>query len=147
LGFLFLTWGAAAVFVNWQPFNFTLDAQFAAQRLSRLPLLPFADYYEDHYLNAFDQFVHKVLLFVPLGALLTLCISPTRLGRASMVLVAAAAVAAGLEAGQLFLPTRHASITDILVETGGAWVGVVVTRRARSLLAATPLPEAPQAAA
>jgi glycopeptide antibiotics resistance protein len=146
-GLLLLTWLAAAVFVNWQPFNFTLDSQFAAERLSRLSVVPFVDYYRDAYLNAFDQFVHKVLLFVPLGALLTLMFHPTRWGRGSLVLLTAAVVAAGLEAGQLFLPSRYPSVTDVLVESSGAWLGLVVTRRARSLLASAPLPEIPQAAA
>jgi VanZ family protein len=146
LGLLLFVWGAAAVFVNWQPFNFTPDAQFAARRLADLPLLPFADYWWSNPLDAFDDTVHKVLLFVPLGALLTLTLPPTTRGRGGLVLLAAAVVAAGFEAGQLFLPTRYPSVTDVLVESGGAWVGLVVTRHARSLLAA-PLPEAAAVAA
>jgi VanZ family protein len=136
LGLLLLIWGAAAVLVNWQPFEFTLDTQFALERLSRLPLLPFKDYQWDNPLNAFDQFVHKLLLFVPLGALLTLTLPPTTRVRRGLVLLVAGLVAASLEAGQLFLPTRYPSVTDVLVETSGAWVGLTVTARARILLGA-----------
>jgi VanZ family protein len=133
VGLLLLAWAAVAVFVNWQPFTFRFDPGFAAERVRNLSLLPFQDYYWSDYLNAFDQFVHKVLLFAPLGALLTLLLPDTR-GRGGLVLLASAAVAAGLEAGQLFLPTRYPSVTDVLVETGGACVGLVLTRRAQVLI-------------
>jgi VanZ family protein len=138
---LLLAWAAVAVFVNWQPFTFRLEAEFAAERLRNLQLLPFQDYYWSDYLNAFDQFVHKVLLFTPLGALLTLLLPSGTRGRGGLVLLAAAAVAAGLEAGQLFLPTRCPSVTDVLVETGGACIGLVLTKRAQWLIgSAVPKP-------
>jgi glycopeptide antibiotics resistance protein len=134
VGLLLLAWAAVAIFVNWQPFTFQLDAAFAAERLRNLALLPFQDYYWSDYLNAFDQVVHKVLLFAPLGALLTLLLPPRTRGRGGLVLLAAAAVAAGLEAGQLFLATRCPSVTDVLVETAGACVGLILTRRAQWLI-------------
>jgi VanZ family protein len=64
------------------------------------------------------------------GALLTPRSAGRRWAR-PLVLVAAAALAAGLEAGQLILPTHYASITDVLIATFGAWIGFVVARRAR----------------
>jgi glycopeptide antibiotics resistance protein len=116
-------WLAAAVFLSWQPFDFNLDAG-GGERLSRESLVPFLDYYQGNYWNSFDQLVHKTLLFVPLGALLGFVlhgVPPRRTG--VMVVLAAALVATTLEAGQLFLPTRYASVTDIIVESSGAWLG------------------------
>jgi glycopeptide antibiotics resistance protein len=123
LGLLLLAWLAAALFLAWQPFDFMPNAPLT-ERLRHVPLVPFVDYYQGNYWNSFDQFVHKTLLFAPLGALVALTLrraSPRQTG--ILVVAAAAIVATVLEAGQLFLPTRYASITDIIVETGGAWVG------------------------
>jgi glycopeptide antibiotics resistance protein len=38
-------------------------------------------------------------------------------------------VALTLEAGQLVLKSRTAALTDVYVETFGAWVGSVITRK------------------
>jgi glycopeptide antibiotics resistance protein len=135
---LLTAWLAVAVFVNWQPFDFTWDARFVAGRLREVALVPFADYYWSHYWDGFDQFVHKMILFVPLGALLTVALPGAARGRGLVVVGLAALVAAGIEAGQLFLPTRYASLTDVLIESGGAWVGLVVTRQARHLFEEPP---------
>jgi glycopeptide antibiotics resistance protein len=147
VGLLLLGWLALAIFINWQPFNFTLDAGFVAGRVRGLALIPFADYYWGNYWNGFDQFVHKMLLFVPLGALLSLSLATMLWGRDMLIVLLAAVIAAVIEAGQLFLPTRYASLTDVLIESSGAWLGLVVTRHARSLLANVPLPEGPRVAA
>ncbi len=141
LGLLLLVWLAVGLFVNWEPFDFQWDAGFALGRLRGLPLLPFADYLNDVYINVFDESVHKVLLFVPLGALLTLIFSSTVRGRGALVLLVAAVLAAGFEAGQLFLPTRYPSVTDVLVETSGAFVGLILTRRAQWLLTPSSAPQ------
>ena len=140
IGSLLLGWLALAIFVNWQPFNFTGDAGFVGGRLRQVSLIPFADYYWGNYWDGFDQFVHKMVLFVPLGVLLTVALPAAARGRGVKVVVLAALVAAGIEAGQLFLPTRYASLTDVLIESSGAWVGLVVTRQARSLMGAATLP-------
>jgi VanZ family protein len=142
IGLLLLTWLAVAVLVNWQPFDFRFDADYAAERWRHVSLLPFTDYLADYYLNALDQLIKKVLLFVPLGALLTLSLPSTLRTRGALVVLAAAALAAAFEAGQLLLPTRYTSITDVLVETSGAWVGFILTRRAQWLLAPPPVAQA-----
>ena len=137
-----LVWLAVAVLVNWQPFDFRLSAGYAAGRWHTVALLPFTDYVSGSYLNAFDQLVHKVLLFVPLGALLTLTLPSTVRGRGALVVLAAALLAATLELGQLFLPSRYTSVTDVLVESSGAWVGFLLTRRAQALLTPSPVVQA-----
>ena len=114
VGLLLLAWLATALFVNWQPFDFTWDAGFAGGRLREIALVPFADYYWGNYWNGFDQFVHKLVLFVPLGMLLTVALPVAARGRGVLVVVLAALVAAGIEAGQLFLPNalrqRHGRV-------------------------------------
>ncbi len=101
--------------------------------------MPFVDYYQGDYWNSFDQGVKKLLLFLPLGVLLTLALPPALQRRGwGVVVLLAAGMAAAIEAGQLFLPTRYASITDILVESCGAWIGVVIARHTSFLLQGTP---------
>jgi glycopeptide antibiotics resistance protein len=123
-------WLAVLVFLNWQPFDFT--AGLAPPRLRTLSLIPFADTLEGNYLHGFENLAQKAALFLPVGALL----APTHLSRGhkmsgALAVLGALALAAGLEAGQLFLPTRFASVTDVLVETAGAWAGFALTRRMR----------------
>ena len=113
------------------------DLDRAAGRLRDLPLLPFLDYYGGDYLNTLDDFVHKLLLFVPLGALLAPPPPARAWGRAGFAgWLAATGIAAILETGQLFLPGRHASLTDILVAGAAAWLGLALTCRLRDVLRA-----------
>ncbi len=129
-----VTWLGVLLFVHWQPFDVTFDAEFLAGRLQRLALVPFADYQRGTESNAFDQVVHKTLLFVPVGVLLA-----PRPRRAEVwAVLAALCLAAGLETGQLLLPTRYASVTDVLVEGFGAWMGIVWTARLRTALPVHP---------
>jgi VanZ family protein len=46
--------------------------------------------------------------------------------RARRAAVAAFAVSAGIEAAQLFLPSRFPSTADVLLNTLGAWLGAAV---------------------
>jgi glycopeptide antibiotics resistance protein len=134
IGLLLLVWLAAALFVNWQPFNFSLDAELAEEHLEHLSLLPFEDYYQGRYWNSFDQFIHKTLLFMLFGMLLALALPMTSRRRTGLtVLLLGALVAAGIKAGQLFLPMRYVGLTDILLGSGGAWIGLALTRDTQAL--------------
>jgi VanZ family protein len=127
---MLLGWLGVLVLVNWRPFNFTLTTGEAAQRLQNMSWLPFFDYYQGDYLNSFDQILDKVLLFFPLGAILA--ITPWLASRrvtGARVVLGTGLLATGFEAGQLFLPTRYASVTDVLIESFGAWLGFMVTAR------------------
>lgn len=130
-------WVAVLMFLEWQPFDFSLSIGSALQRLHQISLLPFLDYYQGNYLHGLDEFIHKMLMFLPLGLLLA---PPTpaaaeRRDRRFAVL-SAAAIALSLEAGQLFLPTRYASLSDVLVACGAAWLGMFVTSHLRLALRA-----------
>lgn len=116
------------IFMEWKPFDFVLSLSEARLRLHRVTLLPFVDYLGGNYINSLDDGIHKTLLFASLGVLLA---SPTPVARSALYSRWAFGVAVAflLEAGQLFLPTRYASITDVLVAATSLWIGLVVVNR------------------
>jgi glycopeptide antibiotics resistance protein len=126
-GTLFLAWTAALVFINWVPFNFTFDQW--QLRLREFNWVPFADYYAGNYLNSFDQIVQKTALFIPFG-LLWPSVSSSRFdvhfGVGSALLLATI-----IEIGQAFLPDHHPGVSDLLIETFGAWIGCIAAKRLR----------------
>jgi glycopeptide antibiotics resistance protein len=127
---LFLAWFGALVFINWQPFDFRLSDGIAIARLREVSWIPFADYYRQGYLHAFDEMLSKIVLFMPVGLFLALvCRQADQRLAGLLVVLLAAMLATTFEAGQLFLPSRYASVTDVLLETLGVWLGFVVGRR------------------
>jgi VanZ family protein len=120
---------AVLIFMEWQPFDFVLSLSRASQRFHAISLVPFAEYLQgQNYLNALDDCVHKILLFGTLGAALTPHSSASRatfLFRWSLAI----ALAAVLEAGQVFLPSRHASVTDVLIASASSGFGMFVVHR------------------
>lgn len=120
---LLAAWLGVLIFMEWQPFNFALNSAAARQRLHHVSLLPFLDYYQGNYLHGLDEAVHKTLLFVPLGALLAPPVPASR-GAILFRWSLAVAVAVVLEAGQLFLPTRYASVSDVLMGAVTAGFGM-----------------------
>jgi VanZ family protein len=76
------------------------------------------------YVTRFDLIVN-VLAYVPLGALIVLALHPRIRGVLAVViaLLVAAALAAGVETGQTFLPTRVASNIDLATNSLGALIG------------------------
>jgi VanZ family protein len=140
-----IAWLAAVLFANWQPFDFTNDpARFVNDSpdlpqigLRHMALAPFVDYYEGSKYHALDVFALKGLSFVPLGVLLA--IGPQsiyRRGSGWIVLGVAAVVAFGVEAGRYFLPPPRGapSVTDVLLQCGGAWLGFRIVQYARAVL-------------
>lgn len=77
------------------------------------------------------EFGANVLMFVPLGLLLTLSLSR----RTGWGLVVACAISIGIEAVQVLLPSRVTSVRDIVANVIGAVIGygiaVVFVRRHR----------------
>jgi glycopeptide antibiotics resistance protein len=124
-------WLALLIFVEWQPFNFNLSLSAAASRLRAMSVVPFNDYQQANYLDAFDQICAKIVLFLPIGAILAWVLPKAEgFSKPIAAFVAGIFLTTLLEGGQLFLPTRYASITDILIETFGVWLGFVAARRA-----------------
>jgi glycopeptide antibiotics resistance protein len=138
---LFLAWFGALVLINWQPFDFRLFDGTALARLREMSWAPFADYQRQGYLHAFDEMLSKIVLFMPAGLFLALLRLPTDQRLAGLfVVLLGAMLATTFEAGQLFLPTRYASVTDVLLETLGFWLGFVVARRVVAGLASDQYP-------
>jgi VanZ family protein len=110
-----LTWLIPATCSSWFPFDFEGDWSAWLAKAAAVSPLPFADYYRGSVLGAADQIFRKVALFFPVGV--------AARGGSVGTLLLAGLLAIGFEAGQLALPGREPSLTDILVETAGAWAG------------------------
>lgn len=125
---LLAAWFGVLIAVNWAPFDFSPDHRDWLQRLEAMPISPFVDLYYGTEYHAFDQVLSKTLLFLPIGALLA---SPRR--STFWALPVGFLLSVGLEIGQLGLPTRYASTTDVLIETTAVWVGCFLARRVVAL--------------
>lgn len=123
--------GIAAVLatVFWYPFDFRTDWSFVQERVAALRRAPFALYYFGTEFRAATEVLHKVGFFIPLGMWLALGTRAMRhRARLAPLLHAAAATviisaAVGIEFGQLFLPAKHADLTDLLLEALGGFAG------------------------
>ncbi len=123
-------WLGILAFLNWQPFDFIGDPAVVAQRLRHMTWLPFADYQATSAEHAFEEALHKLVVFLPLGALLAWALGAIDRARSTVpVVLAGGLLALGLEVGQLFLRSRYASVTDVLIETSGVWLGCQVVRQ------------------
>jgi glycopeptide antibiotics resistance protein len=143
-------WLGSLILINWQPFDFTTDpARFAtADGLltdentavygwRRMAWAPLVDYYWGSKYNALDQFLQKSLSFAPLGVLMALMLhGGTRPGAGPLVVVVALIVGLVIEAGQYFIPARHSSTSDMLIECFGAWLGLTAARHVGAALRA-----------
>jgi VanZ family protein len=125
-------WAAVVLLIGWVPFDF--DGSLGGPRLRELNWVPFALAYEKNYLSSLEEVLAKVLLFAPLGAVAAAVGErPARWRwRAVAAATLGAAVAAVVEAGQLYLPTRHPSPTDLLLGAAGGWAGAAVALRIRT---------------
>lgn len=123
-----LVWILILALVFWYPFDFRLERGLLRERLPMLMQAPFRSYYFGTEFRAVTELLHKVLFFVPLGALLAL----GRLGLQpgpvrSLYSLVAVALLLGvpflIEMGQLALPDKYPGSTDWLLEVVGSAVG------------------------
>lgn len=133
--FAVVGWIGVLMVVFWYPFNFSNEWGFVHERVGALKRVPFEAYYYGTEFRAVTEVFHKTGFFFPLGALLAIGAVYVRkrvrlpaalLNLASVTVVAG--VAAGIEAGQLFLPGKNADSTDWLLETLGGLAGYVCLR-------------------
>lgn len=134
-------WAAIVFFVGWQPFDFRLSPDFIAEREAQFTWVPFGDYMIQTEFNAFEQALHKIMLFIPLGAILAAA-WPTADRRlvAAVALLLAFMIASAVEVGQFYLPGHTASVTDVLVEMTGTVIGCALGVRLRAALTQESLP-------
>jgi len=117
---------------HWTPFDFVADGAFMRKRLSMMLQPPFSSYYWGNPLNAFSEVVTKVLLAMPVGALLQLVWLPPTARWRTLQSVVIGLLSAGIflvvEVGQLMLPTRIPDQTDVFIGAAGALLGVGLMR-------------------
>jgi glycopeptide antibiotics resistance protein len=130
--FALMCWLVLIVARHWTPFDFRVDGDFIRSRIPMFLQVPFSGYYWGNPLNAFGELTTKVLLGVPVGALLqTIYMPGTSAGRrwqAAGILTAGFCIFLVIELGQLLLPSRYPDQTDVYIGTTGAWIGMVATR-------------------
>ncbi len=121
-------WCVVLIGRHWSPFDFVADGAFAQSRLPIMMRVPFHSYYWAFALDAFAEATTKVLLAVPVGALLQLTWWPKRQAlrhaQAVVIVLIASAMFVVLELGQLMLPSRVPDQTDIYIGIAGACVGL-----------------------
>lgn len=112
---------------HWGPYDFSVDTQVIRQKLARISFLPLAGYLGGSYLNALNDLLTKLALSVPLGLGAAFILTPAVGSRGVVVagsLIGAAAIFGGIEAGQLFLPSRTPDPTDVLTGVSGVYLGI-----------------------
>jgi hypothetical protein len=115
----FAGWCGVLMIVFWYPFDFNTEWGFVHTRIAELKRVPFEAYYFGTELRAVTEVFHKTGFFFPIGAILAIGVAgirrrwavPLVLLHAASVLIMAG-VAAGIEIGQVFLPTKIADTTD-----------------------------------
>ncbi len=117
---------------HWTPFDFRADGDFIRSRIPMFLQVPFTGYYWGNPLSAFGELTTKVLLGVPVGALLQMIYAPgTSAGRrwqAAGILTVSFGIFLVIELGQLLLPSRYPDQTDVYIGTAGAYLGMVAVR-------------------
>jgi glycopeptide antibiotics resistance protein len=140
--FAWLKWlGVAALYAvfltagYWFPFDFSADNVTVKERLARFFCVPFSSMYAGSEYQAISNLLQKTLLFVPLGALVTIAAgripvpeAVRRIFLAGLLLVCCT-VAFGIELGQVLSPRHTPDVTDVILCTAGALAGMVVTAR------------------
>ena len=118
----------------WFPFQITHDHVAIHLRLDGFFRVPFLALYESNDLNAMKQVIVRVVLFAPLGAMWAHLagFARTRAGRRLLVfagLVYAFALALGIEIGEIFMPSKVADSTEVLLCGCGAILGALIVTR------------------
>jgi glycopeptide antibiotics resistance protein len=148
---LALAWAVVVVIANWQPFDFTLDpARFAlsdadlsdeatsVEGLRRMSWAPFVDYYWGSRYQALDLMLLRSISFAPLGIFLALAFGRRERQGEVVTLLTGLLLASLVEFGQYFIPERHPSVTDLLIEVLGAWLGYRLAQHTARALAGAP---------
>jgi len=126
-------WTAALLFVFWFPFDFRTDGAFLRERLHTfLGRVPFEAYYYGTEFRAATELLHKVLFFIPLGALLGWFVSRLRWTWRgygtffSLLLIAMTSVI--VVGGRLAQPEKNPDSMDIVLQGLGGILGFVMIR-------------------
>jgi VanZ family protein len=127
LGALLIGWLAVLGVVFGYPFEFTGDPAVAAQRLQSLFRVPLSAYYYGSEYRALTEALRKLLMFMPLGAILAALGASVRI-----TVLIALGVALAIELGQVLLPAKTVDPGDLLFCAIGALVGHMALAHLRS---------------
>lgn len=133
-----LAWIAVLMAVFWYPFDFRTDGGFVRERLALFAKVPFETYYYGTEFRAATELLHKLLFFMPLGALLALALRPLRhRAGAGIVWTFGVALVFGvplaIELGQALLPGKYPDSTDWLLEVLGSVLGYSLVARLKAV--------------
>jgi len=125
-----LVWCGILVIRHWSPFDFVTDTSYIKGRIPQMLRVPFHSYYWGFAPYVLVDATTKLLMAVPIGALLQLIWQPqTRVWRWVIgigIVALSGALFLGLELGQLMLPSRVPDQTDVYIGTLGALIGVLL---------------------
>ena len=129
-----LGWIVALAAYHWMPFDFSLDSEQVKSGLRHLLSAPMSGYYFGTEFNAVTQILRKIVLALPLGALLALASPPAadasrRTLQTVLLIATGVAVLGVLEAGQIFLPSRYPDLADVIIGGAGLVAGFWLVRR------------------
>lgn len=123
-----LVWTLILMAVFWYPYDFKFDWQFLRERAELFSRVPLHAYYYGTEFRAITEVLHKILFFLPLGAILAygrpeVTRSLWRTVYGILVLGVLLAVPFGIELGQVALPFKNPDGTDLILEFVGGCTG------------------------
>ncbi|MCB1849209.1 MAG: VanZ family protein [Gammaproteobacteria bacterium] len=123
-----LAWSLLLVAIFWYPFDFHLEGSFLRERMSQFERLPFLAYYYGTEFRAVTELLHKILFFLPLGAILAfgrlrMGYSAARTLYSLLSFSLLLCLPAGIELGQVALPQKHPGSTDMILAICGGFLG------------------------
>jgi len=127
-----LAWAVSMVVVFWFPFDFAVSSAPLQNALDMLTRLPFLTLYQGTEFRAINEIIRKIALFVPGGLIFGMAVNKSS-GSAPGGLPRMLMLASVIEIGQLFLPSKVADTTDILLFSLGGWLGLRLAKTFRSV--------------
>jgi glycopeptide antibiotics resistance protein len=128
---LLLSMGIYAV-TNLSPFDFVLSGDFVQDRIGRLWAVPFAGYQWNQEFKALSDFMTKLAMALPLGALFQMRFRPHASDyRRTLTwgwLLLTGSFLAVVEFGQVLLPSRYPESTDVLIGILAVWLGIRLSK-------------------
>lgn len=133
-----LFWLALVFSVFWYPFDFNTNGAFVRSQFAEASHhVLFSLYYFGTEYRAATEVFHKIGFFLPLGALLILLINRLHFMASAqkklLALTGITLIAASVEAGQLFLPNKFADLTDLILETIGGLIGIMLVLKMQTM--------------
>ncbi|MBX3441590.1 MAG: VanZ family protein [Planctomyces sp.] len=117
--------------VLWWPLKFSAEPDMLRSKFRSAARLPLDGLLlNQSYARSISQFVERSVLYLPLGVLVGLSLANRRLGanrRWSVALgtLVIVSLAAGIEFGQFFVPTRIPDLADVLIASFGGFLGLL----------------------